>query len=144
MLTLIPADIQSGNACSEVNPSLGAIVTVECTGVPGPVGTLEYYSFATPSALDQGYSNLLNTASFQNSCVSSDGTFQEFAPPCQSTYTSTSPVLAGTVSEYLDQDNDPVIASTEDQQLVICVMIGTNGSDLLTFWSNSDWIATSD
>ncbi len=42
------------------------------------------------------------------------------------------------------KNNDPVIASTEDQQLVICVMIGTNGSDLLTFWSNSDWIATSD
>jgi hypothetical protein len=143
LLSLIPADIQSGNACSEINASFGATVAVECTGVQGPAGVLYYYSFAAASALNQGYDNLLN-ASFQNSCGASDGSFTEFAPPCQSTYTDSSPVLSGTVSEYLNQDNDPAIASTEDQQLVICVMIGTNGSDLLTFWNNSGWIATSD
>jgi hypothetical protein len=144
LLSLIPAEIQSGNACSEIDASLGATVTVECTGIQGAVGTYYYYSFATTSALNQGYDNLLNSASFQNSCVASDGSFKEFAAPCQSSYTNSSPVFSGKVSEYLNQDNDPVIASTVDQQLVICVMIGTNGSDLLTFWSNSQWIATGD
>jgi hypothetical protein len=142
LLSLIPADIQSGNACGESSASFGATVTVVCTGVQGAAGTLYYYSYATTSALSQGYQNLLGTTSFQNSCVASDGSFAEFNPPCQSTYTNSSPVLSGTMSEYLNQDNDPVIASTEDQQLVICVMIGTSGSDLLTFWDYSQWITT--
>jgi hypothetical protein len=142
--SLIPADIQSENACSEIDARLGATVTVECTGVQQAAETLYYYSFATTSALEQGYDNLLSAASFQNSCGASDGSFEEFTPLCQSTYSNSSPVFSGTVSEFLNQDNDPVIASTEDQQLVICVMIGTSGGDLLTFWSSSEWITPGD
>lgn len=144
LLSLIPADIQSGDSCSQIDPPFGATVAVECTGEPGAANTLYYYSFATTTAMNQGYSNLLSGTSFPNSCGASDGKFDEFSPPCQSTYTNSSPVLSGTVTEYLNQDNDPAIATTEDTQLVICAMIGTDGSDLLTFWNNSDWIATGD
>ncbi len=47
--------------------------------------------------------------------------------------------ISGTVTEYVS-DGNPTIASTEDQQMVICVMDGTDGDDLVIFWSDMDWM----
>ena len=141
LLSLIPSNIQSGNACSDNGTPLGATAAILCADVQGPAGTFYYYLFATTSALNQGYDNFLNT-SFQNSCTASDGNFEKFIPRCQSSYSNSSSSISGTVSEYLNNDNNPVIASTEDQQLVMCVTVGTDGSNLLAFWNRLQWIAT--
>jgi hypothetical protein len=138
---LIPSSIQSG-ACSADNNSYGSIAAIECSSVQGLAAqTFWYYLFASTSALNQGYSTFFQNDSFPTSCAS-NGDFGEFISQCQSTYTNNSLGISGTVTEYVGNGN-ATIASTEDQQMVMCVMDGTNGNDLVTFWSNMDWIVTS-
>jgi hypothetical protein len=144
LLNVIPGDIQSGNTCSDYGTPLGAVAAIECSDVQGlAAGTFYYYLFANTSTLNQGYSGLLQNASFSNSCTASDGGFESFITLCQSDYSDTSPAISGTVSEYLNSNNAPVIACTEDQQLVMVVMVGTDGGDLLAFWNDLGWIVTS-
>jgi len=142
---LIPASVQSGT-CVADNNSYGSIAAIECSSVPGLAAqTFWYYLFASTSALDQGYSTFFQNDSFSTSCAS-NGDFGEFISQCQSTYTNNSLGISGTVTEYVgdgDGDGNPTIASTEDQQMVMCVMDGTDGDDLVTFWSDMDWIVTS-
>jgi hypothetical protein len=144
LLSLIPGDIQSGNTCSSYGTRLGSVAAIECSGVQGlSAGTFYYYLFANVSALNQGYSSFLQDASFPYSCSASDGGFASFITSCQSHYSNNSPVISGTISEYLNSNNYPVIACTDDQQLVMVVMVGANGGDLLAFWNNLGWIVTS-
>jgi hypothetical protein len=144
LLSLIPGDIQSGNTCSSYGTPLGSVAAIECSGVQGlSAGTFYYYLFANVSALNQGYSSFLQDASFPYSCSASDGGFASFITSCQSHYSNNSPVISGTISEYLNSNNYPVIACTDDQHLVMVVMVGANGGDLLAFWNNLGWIVTS-
>jgi hypothetical protein len=141
---LIPSDVQSGNTCNDNGTPVGAIAAVACTSVQGlAADTFYYYLFADTDTMNQGYNTLLEDGSFQTSCTGSDGNFDEFTASCQSTYTNSSAAISGTVSEFTDSDNNPVIATTEDQQQVICVMVGSDGGDLIDYWSGMQWIETS-
>jgi len=142
LLSLIPNDIQSGGSCSDYGTPYGATAAIECTGVPGlAAGTLDYYLFAGTSTLSQGYDSFLQGARFPYTCTASDGSFENFITSCQSDYTDNATGISGVLSEYIDKDNAPAIACTDNQQLVMTVMIGANGNDLLAFWNNLGWIA---
>jgi len=140
---LIPSDVQSGGTCRDYGTPLSAMAAIECTNVQGLAAqTFYYYLFADTEAMNQGNRAFLANGSFQTSCSGSDGNFDEFTASCQSPYTSESATISGTVSEYLNTDNNPVIATTEDQQKVLCVMVGSDGGDLLSYWSSMQWIVT--
>jgi len=142
--SLIPSDVQSGNTCSDYGTPDGSVAAIVCSGVQGlAAGTFYYYLFANTSALNDGYNTFLQNASFPNSCGASDGKLEAFITSCQSTYTDVSPDISGTISEYLNSDSNPVIASTDDQQLVMCVMVGSDGGGLLDYWNSLQWIVTS-
>jgi hypothetical protein len=38
---------------------------------------------------------------------------------------------------------NPVIASTDNGQNVMAVLVGTNDGDLLKYWNQLDWVVTS-
>jgi hypothetical protein len=112
--------------------------------VPGLAGGyIYYYLYSDTGALNQGYDSFLHGTRFPYSCFANDGSFDQFTTGCQSDWIDNQQGISGVISEYIDSDNAPAIACTENQQHVMTVLIGANGNDLLSFWNNSDWIVTS-
>ena len=48
--------------------------------------------------------------------------------------------MTGTIAEYISKDNAPLIVTTDNQQNVMAVLVGTNAGDLLAYWKQLDWI----
>ncbi len=48
--------------------------------------------------------------------------------------------MTGTIAEYPSTSNDPIIVTSDDQQNVMAIMVGTNAGDLLTYWKQLNWI----
>jgi len=144
LLNLIPSSVQgSKNDCSNDGTAFGATAVAECTGLQGLAATnIIYYLFSDTSALSNGFSSFLTKSNFPASAQSctTNNKFSDFITNCRDTYTSTSPATTGSVAEYIDKDNDPVIVSTDNKQLVMGVLIGTNDDDLLAYWQPLPWI----
>ena len=51
--------------------------------------------------------------------------------------------MTGSIAEYTNSSNDPIIVSSDNQQLVMAVMVGANDGDLLAYWKQLQWITTS-
>ncbi len=140
LANLIPENIQSTSSCRDYGTPWGSAAAIECSGVPGlSGGSLYYYLYSDIGALNQGYDSFLNGAAFPYSCLTNNS-FQQFVKSCQSRYKDDSTGMTGVVSEYFDKDNEPSISTTDEQQLVMAVMISPNAGDALTFWDSSDWI----
>ncbi len=50
--------------------------------------------------------------------------------------------MTGIIAEYTSTSNDPIIASGDNQQNVMAVMVGTNPGDLLTYWKQLEWVVS--
>jgi hypothetical protein len=50
--------------------------------------------------------------------------------------------MTGSIAEYANKDNDPIIVTTDKQQRVMAVMVGTNDGDLLAYWKQLQWVMT--
>jgi hypothetical protein len=50
--------------------------------------------------------------------------------------------VTGKIAEYTNTSNQPIIVSSDSQQRVMAVMVGTNDGDLLTYWKQLAWIVT--
>ena len=50
--------------------------------------------------------------------------------------------MTGSIAEYVNKDNQPIIVTSDNQQQVMAVMVGTNDGDLLTYWKQLQWVVT--
>ena len=108
-------------------------------------GTIFYYLFSDSAALSNGFSTFLKNEKFkkQTECTSNNNNnFVSFIPQCESGFTSTSPAMTGSIAEYANTSNDPIIVTTDNQQQVMAVMVGTNDGDLLAYWKQLQWVVT--
>ena len=144
LLTKIPNAVQGTNNCHNDGTPLGAIAVSECGGLHGvAAGTIFYYLFSDTTALNNGFSTFLSSEKFtRRSACTSGNSFVNFIPECQSGFTTTSPVVTGSIAEYANTSNDPIIVTTDNQQHVMAVMVGTNDGDLLAYWKQLQWVVT--
>jgi hypothetical protein len=141
LLSMIPNGVQ-GN-CRSGTISVGATAEADCTGLQGLAATtIKYYLFSGTGALQAGFTSFLNSVKFPASSQSctTNNQFVSFVPQCKDSFSSTSPTMTGSVAEYVSTQNNPIIVSTDNQQLVMAVLIGTNNSDLLAYWKPLQWV----
>ena len=144
LLSKIPNAVRAAGNCYNYGTPVGAIAVSECTGLHGlAAGTIFYYLFSDSAALSNGFTTFLKNEKFsrQSECTSNND-FVSFIAECESGFTSTSPNMTGSIAEYANKDNDPIIVSTDNQQQVMAVMVGTNDGDLLAYWKQLQWVVT--
>ena len=144
LLSKIPNVVQGANNCHNYGTPVGAIAVSECTGLQGlAASTIFYYLFSDSAALSNGFRTFLANEKFrrQTACTSNND-FISFIAECESGFTSTSPNMTGSVAEYANTSNDPIIVSTDNQPQVMAVMVGTNDGDLLAYWKQLQWVVT--
>ena len=144
LLSKIPGTIKGTNNCANAGTAVGAIAVSECTSLPGLAATtIFYYLFSDSAALGNGFSSFLENEKFKRhfECTSNDK-FVSFIPQCESAFTSTSPTMTGSIAEYVNKDNQPIIVTSDNQQQVMAVMVGTNDGDLLAYWKQLQWVVT--
>jgi hypothetical protein len=144
LLSKIPSGVQGQNKCHNIGTSAGAIAVTECTGFHGlAAGTIFYYLFSNPAALRSGFSTFLKVEKFKKgSECTSNNNFVDFIAQCESDFSSTSPNLTGSIAEYTNTANNPIIVSSDNQQQVMAVMVGMNDRDLLAYWKQLRWVVT--
>jgi hypothetical protein len=144
LLNMIPSSVQGdNNNCTNDGTSFGAQAVAECTRLQGLAATtIIYYLFSGTGTLSSGFSAFLTSSKFPASASSctTNNQFSDFIVNCRDTYTSTSPATSGSIAEYVNNDHDPIIVSTDNEQLVMAVLIGTNDGDLLAYWQPLQWI----
>ena len=143
LLSMIPGSVQGQDNCRSGSISVGATAVADCTGLQGLAATtINYYLFSGTGALQAGFTSFLNSANFPASSQSctTNNQFVSFVAQCKDSFASTSPTMTGSVAEYVSTQNDPIIVSTDNQQLVMGVLIGTNNSDLLAYWKPLQWV----
>lgn len=144
LLSKVPNAVRAAGTCYNYGTPVGAIAVSECTGLHGlAAGTIFYYLFSDSAALSDGFTAFLKNEKFtrQSECTSNND-FVSFIAECESGFTSTSPNMTGSIAEYANKDNDPIIVSTDNQQQVMAVMVGTNDGDLLAYWKQLQWVVT--
>ena len=144
LLSKIPGNIKGTDNCHNAGTSVGATAVSECSSLPGlAAGTIFYYLFSDSAALGNGFSTFLTNEKFkrQFECTSNDK-FVSFIAECESAFTSTSPSMTGSIAEYANKDNQPIIVTSDNQQQVMAVMVGTNDGDLLAYWKQLQWVVT--
>jgi hypothetical protein len=144
LMSKIPGNIKGTNNCANAGTAVGAIAVSECTSLPGLAATtIFYYLFSDSAALGNGFSSFLENEKFKRhfECTSNDK-FVSFIPQCESAFTSTSPNTTGSIAEYVNKDNQPIIVTSDNQQQVMAVMVGTNDGDLLAYWKQLQWVVT--
>ena len=91
-----------------------------------------------------GLSALLKKAKFRKirECTDSAGKFTDFLVNCQSTFIIKPLGLSGTISEYTN-GTQAIIVSTDNEQRVMAVLVGTNAGELLAYWNRQEWVVHS-
>jgi hypothetical protein len=144
LLSKIPSVVQGQSNCHNIGTSVGATAVSECTGLQGLAAkTIFYYLFSDKAALSSGFSTFLRVEKFKKgSECTSNNNFVDFIAQCESAFSSTSPNMTGSIAEYTNTANNPIIVSSDNQQLVMAVMVGTNNRDLLAYWKQLQWVVT--
>ena len=146
LLSMIPGNVQGQDNCANAGTRVGATAVAECAKVQGLAATtIFYYLFSSQDALTSGFKAFLKSVNFTKgsaSCTTASQVFAAFVVQCQDDFTSTAPAMTGSIAEYTNSSNDPIIVSSDNQQLVMAVMVGANDSDLLGYWKQLQWITT--
>ena len=142
LLTKIPDNIKGTGNCQNAGTAVGATAVSECASLPGlAAGTIFYYLFSSPAALATGFTAFLREVKFsRRSACTTGNNFVSFIAECESAFTSTSPTMTGSIAEYANTDNQPIIVTTDRQQRVMAVMVGMNDGDLLAYWKQLQWV----
>ncbi len=147
LLSMIPGNVQGQDNCANAGTRVGATAVAECANVQGLAATtIFYYLFSSQGALNSGFNAFLKSVNFTKgsaSCTTASKVFADFVVQCRDGFTSTAPAMTGSIAEYINSSNDPIIVSTDNQQLVMAVMVGANDGDLLAYWKQLQWITTS-
>ena len=48
--------------------------------------------------------------------------------------------MTGSIAEYSSTSNAPIIVTSDNQQNVMAVLVGTNPGELLSYWKQLTWI----
>ena len=142
LLSKIPASVQGHNNCQLTGTQYGATAVIQCSRLNSlGAGTIIYYLYPSPARLSSGVSAFLGKVGFrrQQECTTG-GDFTDFLVECQSDFHSQAPAMTGSIAEYTSTSHDPIIVTTDNQQKVMAVMVGTNAGDLLTYWKQMNWI----
>src|SRR6478752_3415863 len=133
LLSKIPAAIQGRDNCHLTGTQYGATAVSQCSRLTLPAGTIIYYSYPSQAALSAGLSTFLGSVHFhkQRECTAGND-FTDFLTECQTAFHNQTPFMTGSIAEYTSTSNDPIIASTDNQQNVMAVLVGTNPGDLLS------------
>ena len=115
----------------------------QCTAPSGlPASIIIYYLYPSRAALGAGFSNFLTAVKFRKETgCTTGGSFVNFIVECESTFTNSSPDITGSIAEYTNQSNNPIIVTSDNQQQVMVVLVGRNDGDLLTYWKQLQWMA---
>jgi hypothetical protein len=113
----------------------------QCSRLSLPAGTIIYYLYPSQAALSAGLSTFLAGVHFhkQRECTTGND-FTDFLTECQTKFHNQTPFMTGSIAEYTSTSNAPIIASTDNQQNVMAVLVGTNPRDLLSYWKQLTWI----
>ncbi len=142
LLRKIPASVKGHGNCQLTGAQYGATAVIQCSRLNSlPAGTIIYYLYSSPAKLTGGVSAFLSKVGFhrQRACTSGNE-FTDFLIECQSDFHNQTPFMTGSIAEYTSTSHDPIIVSTDNQQNVMAVMVGTNPGDLLTYWKQLNWI----
>jgi len=145
LLSKIPSAVQGQGTCRDAGTYLGAAVVSECARLQGmAAGTIYYYLFSGRTALHNAFGTFLQAEKFKDEspCTNSSNRFARFIAQCESGFTNATPDISGDVAEYANPKNQPIIVSTDEQQLVMAIMVGTNGGDLLSYWKQMQWVTS--
>lgn len=142
LLSKIPASVQGHNNCQLIGTQFGATAVIQCSRLTSGAGTIQYYLYSSRATLTSGVSALLSKASFRRKqeCTAG-GRFTDFLADCRSDFRNQTPLVTGTIAEYTNTSHQPLIVTTDNQQNVMAVLVGTNPGDLLTYWKQLSWIA---
>ena len=141
LLTKIPAAIQGRDNCHLTGTQYGAIAVSQCSRLNLGAGTIVYYLYRSQAALSAGVSSLLSGANFHKRRECTTGAnFTDFLAECRSDFNNKTPFMTGTIAEYISKDNAPLIVTTDKQQNVMAILVGTNAGDLLAYWKQLEWI----
>ena len=141
LLSKIPAAIQGRDNCHLTGTQYGATAVSQCSRLTVPAGTIIYYLYPSQAALSAGLSTFLASVHFhkQRECTTGND-FTDFLTECRTAFHNQTPFMTGSIAEYTSTSNDPIIASTDNQQNVMAVLVGTNPGDLLSYWKQLTWI----
>jgi hypothetical protein len=141
LLSKIPTAVQGRDNCHLTGTQYGATAVSQCSRLTLPAGTIIYYLYPSQAALSAGLSTFLNSVHFkkQRECTTGND-FTDFLTECQTQFHNQTPFMTGSIAEYTSTSNDPIIASTDNQQNVMAVLVGTNPGDLLSYWKQLTWI----
>jgi hypothetical protein len=141
LLSKIPAAIQGRDNCHLAGTQFGATAVSQCSRLNLPAGTIIYYSYPSPAALASGVSKLLSDNHFRKSRECTTGNdFTDFLVECQTNFHNQTPSMTGTIAEYSSTSNAPIIVTSDNQQNVMAVLVGTNPVELLSYWKKLTWI----
>ena len=141
LLSKIPASVQGQNNCQLAGTQYGARAVIQCARLSLAAGTIVYYLYPSPAKLASGVSALYSTAGFHRTRGCTTGTdFTDFLVNCQSDFHNQTPFMTGSVAEYINTSHQPIIVTSDNQQNVMAVLVGTNPGDLLTYWKQLNWI----
>jgi len=141
LLTKIPAAIQRRDNCQLTGTQYGAIAVSQCSRLNLGAGTIVYYLYRSQAALSAGVSSLLSGAKFHRKRECTTGAdFTDFLVECQSDFHNQTPFMTGTIAEFTNTSNQPIIITSDKQQNVMAVLVGTNPGDVLSYWKQLTWI----
>ena len=141
LLSKIPAAVQGRDNCHLTGTQYGATAVSQCSRLSLPAGTIIYYLYPSQAALNAGLSTFLAGVHFhkQRECTTGND-FTDFLTECRTEFHNQTPFMTGSIAEYTSTSNAPIIASTDNQQNVMAVLVGTNPRDLLSYWKQLTWI----
>ncbi len=141
LLTKIPAAIQGRDNCHLTGTQYGAIAVSQCSRLNLGAGTIVYYLYRSQAALSAGVSSLLSGANFHKRRECTTGAnFTDFLVECQSDFNNKTPFMTGSIAEFTNTSNQPIIITSDKQQNVMAVLVGTNPGDVLAYWKKLTWI----
>ena len=142
LLSKIPSAVKSQSNCPNAGTQYGAIAVAECSRLSVAAGTIFYYLYPSSTALTSGVSSFLNGVHFHKERECTTGSdFTDFLVECQSDFHNQTPFMTGSIAEYTSKGNAPIIVTSDRQQNVMVILVGTNAGDLLTYWKQLNWIA---
>jgi hypothetical protein len=141
LLSKIPAAIQGRDNCHLAGTQFGATAVSQCSRLKLAAGTIIYYLYPSPAALASGVSRLLSDNHFHKNRECTTGKdFTDFLVECQTEFHNQTPFMTGSIAEYSSTSNAPIIVTSDNQQNVMAVLVGTNPGELLSYWKQLTWI----
>jgi hypothetical protein len=145
LLAKIPTAVQSRGRCLGPGTGFGANAVIQCQQLQGlAANTIIYYQYPNRTGLASGLSAFLKNAKFVKSreCTT-NGNFSDFLLECESRFTIKTPGMTGNIAEFSAvKPPGPVIVSTDNEQNVMVVMLGTDDRALLAYWNTLTWVVT--